>query len=322
MTTQLRVLVTGASGFVGSAVLRALESDSDFQPIGASREASPSSLRLLSPELGQRADWSELVRGVDVVVHCAARAHVMGEQGMAALPLYRQANVEGTCSLARHAAAAGVRRFVFLSSVKVFGEWSMPGAPFRMVDDPAPADAYALSKLEAERALAVLGRDSGMEVVIIRPPLVYGPGVKANFRTMMRWIDRGIPLPFGAIHNHRSLVALDNLVGLIRLCLVHPSAANQTFLVSDGDDMSTTELLRRMARALGVSPRLLPVPQNVIEVLGRLSGRAQIAQRLCESLHVDCSETRERLGWRPAIDVDEGLARTAAWFRGTQGGRL
>lgn len=315
----VRVLVTGASGFVGAAVLRSLASDPAYQAVGVSRTPSLRGFWLLSPDLDAKGDWSELVHGCDAIVHCAARVHVMHDQGAAALDTYRQANVEGTCALASQAAVAGARRFVFISSVKVHGESTAAGRPIRVGDEPRPLDAYSSSKLEAERRLAEIARDSGMEVVIIRPPLVYGPGVKANFLRMMRWVDRGIPLPFGALDNRRSFVALDNLVSLIKLCIEHPAAANQTFLVSDQMDLSTTELLRRMARALGVAPRLLPVPGSIIEFMARWSGHAELAQRLCGSLQVDCSDTCERLGWLPLIDIDEALARTARWFRGARG---
>lgn len=319
MIAPARVLVTGASGFVGAAVLRSLASSSAYQAVGVSRAPRSGSSLLLSPELAGGVDWSGLVRGCDVVVHCAARVHVMHGQGTAALDLYRHTNVEGTCALASQAAVAGVTRFVFISSVKVHGESTSAGRPFRAGDEPQPLDAYSISKLEAERRLAEIARDSGMEVVIIRPPLVYGPGVKANFLRMMRWVERGIPLPFGALDNRRSIVALDNLVSLIKLCIEHPSAANQTFLVSDQMDLSTTDLLRRMAHALGVPSRLLSVPGSIIEAVARVGGRAELAQRLCGSLQVDCSETCNVLGWSPSIGVDEGLARTADWFRGVRG---
>ena len=317
----MRVLVTGTSGFVGGAVLRSLAAGSAYQPVGASRTPCLGGAWLLSPDLAADGDWSELVRGCDAVVHCAARVHVMGVEGAAGLEMYRRANVGGTLALARQAAAAGVRRFIFISTVKVLGERSLPGAPLTANAVPAPVDAYAISKLEAEQALTELSGTSGMEVVIIRPPLVYGPGVGANFLRLIQWVERGIPLPLGAIRNKRSFVALDNLVDLVRVCVDHPAAANQTFLVSDGEDLSTTELLRRVAQVLGVAARLLPVPRGVVAAVARCVGQAQLSQRLCESLQVDSSAARDCLGWAPVIGVDEGLAQTAAWYRAHCRGR-
>jgi UDP-glucose 4-epimerase len=227
------------------------------------------------------------------------------------LTAFRAVNVEGTLNLARQAAAAGVKRFVFVSSVKVNGEATLPGQPFTADDAPAPLDAYGISKMEAEQALREIALQTGMEVVIIRPPLVYGPGVKANFAAMMRWLQRGVPLPLGAIHNQRSLVALDNLVDLIVTCLTHPAAANQTFLVSDGEDVSTTELLRRMGRAMGRPARLIPVPVSWLKLAAALVGKRDVAQRLCGSLQVDIEKTRRLLGWTPPLTLDQGLKKAA-----------
>jgi UDP-glucose 4-epimerase len=214
-------------------------------------------------------------------------------------------------NLARQAAAAGLKRFVFISSVKVNGESTQLGKPFEANALPAPLDAYGVSKMEAELGLREIAAKTGMEVVIIRPPLVYGLGVKANFASMMRWLQRGVPLPLGAIHNQRSLVSLGNLVDLILTCLTHPAAANQTFMVSDGEDVSTTELLRRMAQAKDHPARLLPVPESWLKLGAALVGRADIAQRLCGSLQVDISKTRQLLGWTPPFTLDEGLAQAA-----------
>jgi nucleoside-diphosphate-sugar epimerase len=256
-------------------------------------------------------DWHDALAGCDAVVHLAARVHVMTETTADPLNEFRRVNVQGTLNLARQAAAAGVRRFVFVSSIKVNGEATQPGAPFTADDAPTPLDAYGVSKMEAEQGLREIARQTGMEVVIIRPPLVYGPGVKANFATMMRWLKRGVPLPLGAIHNQRSLVALDNLVDLIVTCLTHLAAANQTFMVSDGEDVSTTELLRRMGQAMGHPARLVPVPASWLKVAVGLLGKGDVAQRLCGSLQVDISKTRELLGWTPPVSLDEGLRRAA-----------
>lgn len=248
------------------------------------------------------------------MVHAAARVHVMDDRASDPLAEFRRINVQGTLNLARQAAAAGVRRFVFISSIKVNGEATKLGIPFSADDIPAPLDPYGVSKMEAEQGLREIAAQTGMEVVIIRPPLVYGPGVKANFRAMMHWLTRGVPLPLGAIHNRRSLVALDNLVDLIVSCLDHPAAANQTFLVSDGEDLSTTQLLRRMGRALGKPVRLIPVPPALIKVGATLMGKRAVAQRLCDSLQVDISKTRQLLGWSPLLSVDEGLKKAAQGY--------
>jgi nucleoside-diphosphate-sugar epimerase len=238
----------------------------------------------------------------------------MSDEAADPLGEYRRTNVEGTLKLAQDAAAAGVRRFVFLSSIKVNGEATAPGRPFRETDAPHPVDPYGRSKLEAEQALFEFGQRSGMEVVVVRPPLVYGPGVKANFRSMMRWLSKGVPLPLGAIHNHRSLVALDNLVDLLVRCTEHPAAANQVFLAGDGEDVSTTALLRRTAAALGCRARLIPVPASWLMMAARGLGKAPVASRLCGNLQVDISKARDLLGWQPPVSLDEGLRRAAAGF--------
>jgi UDP-glucose 4-epimerase len=231
------------------------------------------------------------------------------------LSAFRTVNVEGTLNLARQAAAAGVQRFIFISSIKVNGEGTTPGSAFTADDEPAPADPYGVSKMEAEQGLRELAAQTSMDVVIIRPVLVYGPGVKANFLNMMRWLDKGIPLPFGAIYNSRSLVALDNLVDLVLTCIEHPAAANQTFLVSDGDDLSTTELLSKMAKALNKPARLIPVPSWMLQGGAALLGKKGLSQRLCGSLQVDIAKTRNLLGWVPPVSVDAALAATARHFR-------
>ena len=252
--------------------------------------------------------------GVQIVIHAAARVHVMSESSADPLAEFRKVNVDGTLNLARQAVAAGVRRFIFVSSIKVNGEGTEPGKPYKADDAPAPVDPYGISKLEAEHGLLALAAETGMEVVIIRPVLVYGPGVKANFRSMMNWLNKGIPLPLGSIRNKRSLVALDNLVDLIVTCIEHPAAANQVFLVSDGEDLSTTELLRRMGAALGKPARLLPLPGAWLNGAACLLGKGAIAQRLCGSLQVDIEKTRRLLGWTPPVTVDEALRKTARHF--------
>jgi nucleoside-diphosphate-sugar epimerase len=308
-----KVLVTGASGFVGSALCRALIGRCQVR--GAVRKPGESSsldgIELVPGSLSADFDWTDALVGVSVVVHCAARVHVMYEESSDPLAEFRRVNVDGTLRLAKQAAAAGVKRFVFLSSIKVNGEQTQFGEPFTADQQPNPGDPYGVSKMEAEEGLNALRRKTGMEVVIIRPPLVYGPGVKANFLTMMHWLRRGIPLPLGAVTgNKRSLVALDNLVDLIILCLEHPAAANQTFLVSDGESLSTAALLRRMGSVLGRPARLIPVPLSLLKLGATLLGKPEVAQRLCGSLEVDISKARELLDWVPPISVDEGLRRT------------
>ncbi len=267
-----------------------------------------------SPSLDASTNWAPLLSGCDAVVHAAARVHVMRETSSNPLAEFRKANVLGTLTLARQAAEAGVRRFIFLSSIKVNGEETMPGRAFTAYDDPAPADSYAISKLEAERGLRELSAETGMEVAIIRPPLVYGPGVKANFRSMLRWVNRGIPLPLGAIHNKRSLVALENLIDLIGLCLEHPAASGRVVLAADGEDLSTTELLQRIGRALDKPARLIRVPCVALRVGAAVLGRGEIAQRLCGSLQVDTTGARALLGWTAPVSVDDAMSRTARYF--------
>ena len=310
------ILVTGATGFVGRALVQRLlaEDESRRVAVAVRRGGQQWPQRVLprvTGDLEPSTDWSVALGGVSAVVHCAARVHVMSDTAADPLAEFRRVNVQGTLNLARQAAAVGARRFVFVSSIKVNGEATQLGRPFTADDAPAPLDAYGVSKMEAEQGLRELSAQTGMEVVIIRPPLVYGPDVKANFAAMMRWLRRGIPLPLGAIHNQRSLVALDNLVDLIVTCLSHPAAANQTFLVSDGEDVSTTELLQRMGQAMNRQARLIPVPAGMLTQAAALMGKRDVAQRLCGSLQVDIQKTRQLLGWKPPLTLDQGLKKAA-----------
>lgn len=305
-------LITGGYGFVGRAVCAALLYRHYNIRLVVRDDTHPNIYPCeLSVVDGIRYDtnWASALPGVAVVIHCAARVHIMHETVADPLNAFRAVNVDGTLNLASQAAVAGVKRFVFISSVKVNGENTQVGQIFKETDTPNPQDAYSQSKHEAEQGLRQISADTGMEVVIIRPPLVYGPGVKANFAALMRAVQKGWPLPLGAVHNQRSFVALDNLVDFIITCTTHPQAANQTFLVSDGHDLSTTELVRGMAQAAGVSARLLPVPVRAIQAVGSLLGKGDAMQRLCGNLQVDIAKSRHLLDWVPPISVDEGLRR-------------
>ncbi|WP_288077675.1 SDR family oxidoreductase [Pseudomonas sp.] len=314
----MKVLLTGASGFVGGGLLEKLSHRQDVDLLLPVRRELPNlpgrSKSVVIEGFNSKNNWSELLHSVDLIIHCASRVHVMAETSENPLAEYRETNVEGTLNLARQAIAAGCRRFVFISSIKVNGERTLKGVPFSAADVPAPTDPYGVSKMEAEDGLRALVLGSSMEVVIVRPVLVYGPGVKANFLNMMRWLKKGIPLPFGAINNKRSLVALDNLVDFIIVCSEHPNAANQTFLISDDEDLSTTQLLRRMAIALGRRALLLPVPASLLILGARLLGRESLSQRLCGSLQVDIEKSKTLLDWRPSVSVDDALRKTALSF--------
>lgn len=318
----MRVLVTGATGFVGRALLSALSADPTCEVRGAVRRSLPepsahSSLVRVG-ELSVNTDWRAALVGVHAVVHTAARSHVMNDRVTDPLAEFRRINVDATLSLARQAVTTGVRRLLFLSSIKVNGESTPEGRPFIADDPPNPTDAYALSKHEAEQGLRQIGKDTGLEIVIIRPVLVYGPGVAANFLSMMRWLDKGLPLPLGAIHNKRSLVALDNLIDMIKASLQHPAAANQTFLVSDGEDFSTPELLRLIGAAMGQPARLIPVPEFVLRWAATMAGKGDIAKRLCGSLQVDIGKTRKLLEWDPPLGAEKALSQTARYFLDTE----
>ncbi len=308
----MKILVAGANGFVGRALCAELIKQG-LTILAAVREKATleNCIPFVIGDINHATNWSTALSGVDVVIHLAARVHIMNDTSADPLAEFRKINVEGTLNLARQAANAGVKRFIFVSSVKVNGEHTEAGKPFNENSITDPQDAYGISKLEAEQSLLKIAQETGMEVVIIRPPLVYGAGVKANFASMMRAVRRGIPLPLGAIHNKRSFVYVGNLVSVIMCCIDNPAAANQVFMVSDGNDLSTTQLLRSCAAALGVKARLLPLPQKLLEIGAALLGKRDVAQRLCGSLQVDITKARTMLGWTPPFSVADGLKATA-----------
>jgi nucleoside-diphosphate-sugar epimerase len=311
-------LVTGGSGFLGRALINRLVQLPGCSVVAPLRNPAttlaPGACSFPLKNLNGANDWTAALTDVDVVIHAAARVHVMNEVAGDPLAAFREVNVEATLNLARQAAARGVKRFIFISSIKVNGEGTQPGVVYRADDVPDPIDPYGISKLEAEQGLLSLAATTAMEVVIIRPVLVYGPGVKANFLSMMRWLYRGVPLPFGAVHNRRSLVALDNLVDLIVTCSEHPAAANQVFLASDDQDVSTTQLLRKLAAALGKPARLLPIPSRLMTCVAALLGKRALADRILGSLQVDISKNRQLLGWIPPVTLDQALTLTAQHF--------
>lgn len=317
----MTILITGADGFVGAALCDRLRNE--VIPLrGVVRRLKPpldSDQNMAAVgDISARTDWSSALQDVTEVVHLAARMHLMNESSPDLISEFRRVNVEGTASLARKAAAHGVRRFVFLSSIKVNGELTGAGQPFTATDAPSPEDPYGVSKCEAEQMLWQIATETGMEVVVLRPPLVYGPGVKGNFIRLMRVIDKQLPLPLGAIQNQRSLIYLDNLVDAIRVCLTHPKAAGKTFLVSDGEDVSTPELIRRVAAALGRRPLLLPIPVSWMKWAGAFLGKRAAVDRLLGSLCVDMIPLREELGWNPPYTMQAGLEATAQWHRKTK----
>ena len=311
-----RILVTGASGFVGRALVPALlarghQVISAVRPNHESTKAGTGA-RLIG-DIGPDTDWRAALEGIEVVVHLAARVHVMGGDGQDQEAIYRLTNTEGTRRLAVKAAAGGVKRLVFLSTVKVNGEQT-PGNPFTEADPPNPVGPYALSKWAAEKALAEVAATTGIEVIILRPPLVYGEGVGGNFLSLLKLCRSAPPLPFQTVKNARSLIYLGNLVDAIACALEHPAAAGKTFMVRDGEDLSTPELIRKTAAALGRPARLFPLPIYFVRFLARIAGKSAAIERLLASLRVDDAKIRRELGWTPPFTVLQGLGRTAAWF--------
>lgn len=318
MVLNQPILVTGATGFIGRFLCTRLLADGARVRGTLLESESPSTLMagvetaIIQPLGSSTSSWCHTLTDIDTIIHLAARVHIMNDSSGNPLDEYRKVNVEGTTRLAREAAKAGVRRLVFISSIKVNGEEN--NFPYTSDALPAPSDFYGISKWEAEQALRGIEAETGLEVVVIRSTLVYGPGVKANFLNMMKVVQSGIPLPLASITNKRSLIYVGNLVDALTVCAVHPAAAGQTYLVSDGEDVSTPELIRQTACTLGVSPRLFPFPLRLIQLVGKLTGKSAAVNRLTGSLTVDCSKIRRELDWTPPFTMEEGLAETARWF--------
>lgn len=314
----MRVLVTGANGFVGKALCRKLV-DEGYGVRGAVRSeksALPSGVeKIVVGDIDGNTDWSSALEGIDCVIHLAARVHVMRDESADPLSEFRKVNVEGTRKLAESAAAAGVRRLVYASSIKVNGEGTR-SKPYTEDDRPNPQDPYGISKWEAEKILHDISAETGLEVVIIRPPLVYGPEVGGNFIRMLQWIAKGIPLPLDSVDNRRNLIYVGNLANALMLCSVHPEAKGKTFLVSDTESISTPELIRRIASTMHISPRLFGFPVSALGLLGKITGKSAEFSRLAGSLEIDSSRIRGQLGWTPPFTLEEGLTETIGWFSG------
>ena len=315
----MTLVVTGASGFVGTHLCQALQQRGmAYRAVVRTAAASAQTPHTMClPSIDAHTDWTQVLQGASTVVHLAARVHQVVDSSADPLQAFRATNLHSTVQLARSAQQMGVRRFIFVSTVKVLGEETAPDQPFRASDLAVPQDAYATSKHEAEQALLALVAGGSMELVIVRPPLVYGPGVRANFASLVRVVRRGIPLPLACVHNLRSLVGIDNLVSLLLRCTQHADAGGQNFLVSDGHDLSTPDLVRQLATALGQPARLWPVPLAGLQLAARLTGRQAAVQRLCSSLQVDISATCQGLQWAPPVSVAEGLRRMVADMDGT-----
>ena len=315
--STVRVLATGATGFVGHALCARL-AELGYTVRRATRNPPPTAEQavfdtVVTGEFGTGTDWSHALDAVSLVFHLAARTHVLHETARDAYAEYRRINVEGTRSLAQAAVRAGVRRMVFLSSIKVTGERT-DSQPYTENTPPQPEDAYGVSKWEAEQALCAVARDTGLETVILRPPLVYGPGVKGNFLRLMRWVDRGVPVPFASIGNRRSLIYVDNLVDALITAGTSPHAANKTYLVSDSEDVSTPVLFQSIATAMHKQPRLLPFPPSLLRAGGAALGKREEMRRLTGSLQIDSARIRNELGWQQRFTLAEGLARTSQWY--------
>ena len=309
------IAITGANGFVGQHLTCHLRSQR-LHIRRIQRHITTDSFHISS--INSSTDWSDALSGVDVVIHCASRVHILNDQVADPLAAYRAVNVAGTQRLAIQAAELGVKRLIFLSSIKVNGEGTRSGFSFSGLSPAAPLDPYAISKFEAEQALQQVSAQTGLEVVVVRPPLVYGPGVRANFLRLLRLVQRQFPLPLGAVHNQRSLLYVGNLVSFLTACALQPAAAARTFLIADAEPLSTPELVQQLALALKTKPRLLPIPTSLLSLLGRLSGKQAEFSRLTGSLVIDPSEAFLTLNWQPPFSTAEGLQITADWFLASQ----
>jgi nucleoside-diphosphate-sugar epimerase len=309
----MKLLISGANGFVGRALLKTLAVSGKNHVLALVRREikNPVSNIFYAKigDLGNSLELSKHLNGIDVVIHCAARVHIINEKDTDPLTSFRNTNTKETLNFAQQAALAGTKRFIFISSIGVNGCYTDSNSAFSEYTQPKPHNAYAISKWEAEQGLMNIAAETGLEVVIIRPPLVYGHKAPGNFGTLVKAIKRGIPLPLKNINNQRSFVALDNLIDFIITCTTHPNAANQTFLVSDREDISTPELIRGIANAAGLPARLFPMPTWALQMGGNLLGKGDAVQRLCGNLQVDISKARDLLGWTPPISVEEGLKR-------------
>jgi len=311
------VLVTGANGFIGSELSRRMLAEG-WGVRGAIRSSAkkhrlPQGINAIEiGNIDSHTEWETAVCGIDTIVHLAARVHMMDDITSDPITAFRNINVAGTKRLAQTAESKKVRRFVYVSSIKVNGEGRSD--PYTTEDYPSPVGPYAISKFEAEEELHRIAANTGFEVVILRPPLVYGPGVKANFLKLIRIVDRGIPLPLAMAKNHRSMIYLKNLVDAILLCIIHPEAAGKTFLLSDGKDVSIAELIQMISSALGRPSRLFPLPPELLRFLAKVTGRSNAVSRLLDSLIVDCSRIRTELDWTPPYSMKEGLEETANWY--------
>jgi len=318
-----KILLTGGTGFVGRPLLEALV-NANYPVVNVTRKHAatvlPGVQHCIIPSLSEDNDWRVALQGVEVVIHSAGRAHIMNETHSNPLQAFRQVNVDATLNLARQAAQAGIKRFIYISSVKVNGEETDGRRAFKPSDAPAPLDDYGVSKLEAEQALMALAGKTSMDVVIIRPVLVYGPGVKANFEKMLATVSKGLPLPLRTINNRRSLVFIDNLIDLICVCIHHPKAANRVFLVSDGEDLSIGQILEKLAVAMNKKSRIFAFPQSLLGLAASVVGKKEFFQRLCGSLQVDITDTQELLGWVPPVSVDDAFAITARYYQDEQNG--
>jgi len=323
---NLCVLITGATGFVGRRLteyllarypdihLRLVVRKITQNILDAHLQSDPRVHLEVVGDINAQTDWAQALSGVDVVIHLAARVHVMQDHVSDPLQEYRQANTASSLHLAQAAARAGVKRLIYLSSIKVNGEATELQKPFSEDSLPAPIDPYGVSKWEAELGIEKICSQTGMEFVVIRPPLIYGPGVKANFRKLMQLVAKGLPLPLGAITNQRSMLALDNLISFIDVVMTHPAAANQCFLLSDGQDLSTTQLLKLLAKGLHQSLWLIPLPAAILQALAKMVEQSSASERLLGSLQIDSSKARQLLGWKPPLTVEEGIALTTEYY--------